>query len=108
MTAAGRRNEAPGERPHDTENWAPAALAGGAAVLAAPRIARAAETVKIGYVSPQTGPLAPFGEADSFILDGVRKALAKGISAGGKNYPVAIVVKDSQSNPNRAAKLRMS
>ena len=65
-----------------------------AATLAAPRIGRAAGTVRIGYVSPRTGPLAPFGEADAFVLDGARKALGRGFE---------IVVKDSQSNPNRAA-----
>ena len=25
-------------------------------------------TIKIGYVTPRTGPLAPFGEADNFVL----------------------------------------
>jgi branched-chain amino acid transport system substrate-binding protein len=80
---------------------AAAAMAGSA--LAAPRIARAAGGLKIGYVSPQTGPLAPFGEADSFTLAGARQAFAKGLAIGGKTWPVEIVVKDSQSNPNRAA-----
>ena len=31
--------------------------------------AHAADAVKIGYVSPQTGPLAPFGEADRWVID---------------------------------------
>ncbi|HEV2893262.1 MAG TPA: twin-arginine translocation signal domain-containing protein, partial [Actinomycetota bacterium] len=35
----------------------------------------AARTLKIGYVSPKTGPLAGFAEADDFILNGVRTAL---------------------------------
>ena len=34
--------------------------------------------IKIGYVSPQTGPLAGFGEADSFVVGGVRKAARQG------------------------------
>ncbi len=59
--------------------------------------------LKIGYVSPQTGPLAVFGETDNFILDGVRKALAGGIQAGGKTREVEIIVKDSQSSSSRAA-----
>src|SRR5207237_130136 len=37
-----------------------AAIAAGAA---APLL-WAADTIKLGYVSPQTGPLAPFGESD--------------------------------------------
>jgi branched-chain amino acid transport system substrate-binding protein len=35
--------------------------------LAAPAIAQGAK-IKLGYVSPQSGPLAAFAEADSFIL----------------------------------------
>ena len=39
----------------------------------------AATTVKLGYVSPRTGPLAAFGEPDDFIikgfLDGVKGGL---------------------------------
>jgi branched-chain amino acid transport system substrate-binding protein len=55
--------------------------------------------LKLGYVSPQTGPLAAFGEADSFVIDNFL-AVAK---SKGLNYE--IVVKDSQSNPNRAAEV---
>jgi branched-chain amino acid transport system substrate-binding protein len=57
--------------------------------------------VKIGYVSPQTGPLAGFGEADAFIIKGMSEAISKKL--GGR--PVEILVKDSQSDPNRAAAL---
>jgi branched-chain amino acid transport system substrate-binding protein len=59
--------------------------------------------IKLGYVSPQTGPLAGFGEADTFILDGVRAALKDGLMIGGTAHAVEILVKDSQSDPNRAA-----
>jgi branched-chain amino acid transport system substrate-binding protein len=62
-------------------------------------------TLKIGYVSPQTGPLAPFGEADRFTIQQMQAALKNGIVIGGKTYPVSIVVKDSQSNPNRAGEV---
>ncbi|MEJ8472781.1 ABC transporter substrate-binding protein [Roseibium algae] len=55
--------------------------------------------IKLGYVSPQTGPLASFAEADSFIIAGA-KAAAK---AQGLN--IEVIVKDSQSNPNRAAEV---
>jgi branched-chain amino acid transport system substrate-binding protein len=67
--------------------------------------ARSSETIKIGYVSPQTGPLAAFGEADNYVLAGVRQALSDGLASGGATFPVEIVVKDSQSNPNRAAEV---
>ena len=62
--------------------------------LAAPAIAQGAR-IKIGYVSPQSGPLAAFSEADQFILD------AFAGSDAGANFE--IIVKDSQSNSNRAA-----
>jgi len=64
--------------------------------LAAPAIAQGAK-IKLGYVSPQSGPLAAFSEADSFIIDGF---LA---SDAGSEFEV--IVKDSQSNPNRAAEV---
>jgi branched-chain amino acid transport system substrate-binding protein len=60
--------------------------------------------VKIGYVSPQTGPLAGFGETDNFVLGGIRKAVPS-LSIGGQKVPVEIVVRDSQSDPNRAAEV---
>jgi branched-chain amino acid transport system substrate-binding protein len=82
--------------------------AGGAlaatAALGMPAIAES-KSFKIGYVSPQTGPLAPFGEADSFVLAAVRERFKAGIKTGSGSVPVEITVKDSQSNPNRAAEV---
>ncbi|MEM1401338.1 MAG: ABC transporter substrate-binding protein, partial [Pseudomonadota bacterium] len=65
--------------------------------------ARAADTIKIGFVSPKTGPLAPFAESDDFVIGGVAEALKDGLTIDGTTYGVEIIVKDSQSNPNRAA-----
>ena len=79
------------------------ALAAGA-MWRAPAIA-AEKSFKLGYVSPQTGPLAPFGEADSFVLAQVRETFKSGVKIGAGSVPVEIVVKDSQSNPNRAAEV---
>lgn len=75
-----------------------------ASVLPAPWV-HAASTLKIGYVSPQTGPLAVFAEPDLFTLAQVKRALAGGIKTGGRNYAVEIIYKDSQSNSNRAAEV---
>ncbi|MFN3442702.1 MAG: ABC transporter substrate-binding protein, partial [Rhizobium rosettiformans] len=69
-------------------------LAYGLGGLAAPAIAQGAK-IKLGYVSPQTGPLASFGESDAY---NIASFLA---TEAGKNFE--IIVKDSQSNPNRAA-----
>lgn len=76
-----------------------------AASLAALPIAWAADTVKIGYVSPQTGPLAPFGEADKWVIEQMKVAFKDGIVIGGKKHAVQILLKDSQSNPNRAGEV---
>ncbi|HEY7253800.1 MAG TPA: ABC transporter substrate-binding protein [Methylomirabilota bacterium] len=67
--------------------------------------AQRARTLKIGYVSPQTGPLAGFGETDSFVVAGIRKAVGSGLSIRGQSAPVEILVRDSQSDPNRAAEV---
>ena len=65
----------------------------------------AGRKIKIGYVTPQTGPLAGFGEVDSFVLQGINAVFKTGITIAGVNHPVEILVKDSQSNPNRAAEV---
>ena len=81
----------------------------GAGIIASPALigqAHAANrTVKVGFVSPETGPLASFGSADDFILSGVRKAIGDGVMIAGKKYPVEFLVRDSQSNPSRAAEV---
>ena len=78
------------------------ALAGGS--VFAPKV-RAAKSIKFGYVSPQTGPLAAFAEADKFVISNFLKTVKDGIKIGSATYPVEVVVKDSQSNPNRAAEV---
>jgi len=63
------------------------------------------KVIKIGHVSPKTGPLAGFGEADGFILEQVRGILKKGLKVSGKTYPVEIISKDSQSSASRASEV---
>ncbi|MBN9273251.1 MAG: ABC transporter substrate-binding protein, partial [Mesorhizobium sp.] len=82
-------------------------VAGGAA-LALSRgtaFAQSAETLKVGFVRPRTGPLAGFGQTDGYVLDLARKALANGIELGGKKYSVEILDQDTQSDPSRAGQL---
>ena len=62
-------------------------------------------TIKIGYVSPRTGPDAAFTSSDPFVLSKVRAALAKGLTVGGKKYKVEIFTADSQSSDTRAAQV---
>ena len=73
--------------------------------LYAPAVHAQARTVRVGYVTPQTGPLAAFAEVDQFIIDGVLQALSGGIQSGGNTFTLEVIVKDSQSNPNRAAEV---
>jgi branched-chain amino acid transport system substrate-binding protein len=68
-----------------------------------PRARTTGRPLTIGYVSPQTGALAAFAEADGVVLDGVRAALAGGLERAGGTRQVDILVKDSQSDPRRAA-----
>lgn len=72
-----------------------AGLALSAGGLAAPALASGAK-IKLGYVSPQSGPLAAFSEADTFIINNF-------LASSGDDFEV--IVKDSQSNPNRAAEV---
>ena len=85
------------------------ALTIAAGALASPvvlRHARAADRViKLGFVSPRTGPIAAFGEADEFVMANLKPVLDKGVTIGGRNYPIQIIQRDSQSSANRAAEV---
>lgn len=67
-----------------------------ASSLALPALAQNAP-IRIGYVSPLSGPLSAFSEADAYMIRKFEQAAA----AQGLN--ILVVPKDSQSNPNRAA-----
>jgi branched-chain amino acid transport system substrate-binding protein len=74
-----------------------------ASSLPAPLVLAASKKIKIGHVSPRTGPLAPFAVADTFAISMVRQKYRNGLKIGRRTYEVEIISKDSQSNPNRAA-----
>lgn len=82
--------------------------AGAAGALAAisgfpmPAIAKP-KTIKFGFVTPQTGPLAIFAEPDRFVLEQFKTAIGNGVMINGSKHPVEFIVKDSQSNSNRAS-----
>lgn len=81
-------------------------LAAGAAAAssALPRLAIAQDKpLKIGYVSPLSGPRAAFGVADAWQLARMRSLLKDGLAvAGGQRLAVEIIHKDNQSDPNRS------
>ena len=80
-------------------------LPAGAFARVASEAAPAAQLIKIGFISPRTGPLGSFGEPDPYALALARKKLSKGLVIGGKRYAVQIIDKDNQSSPPRAAQL---
>ena len=83
------------------------ALAGAAALTgcAASDTRDGTPPIRLGYVSPQSGPLFAFGEADAFVVADVQRALVGGLKVGGRTHPVEILVRDSQSSPERAGDL---
>jgi branched-chain amino acid transport system substrate-binding protein len=60
-------------------------------------------TIKIGFISPETGQLSVFTQSNGYVLGRVRAALASGLTIGGKKYSVEIISQDSQSSSARAA-----
>jgi branched-chain amino acid transport system substrate-binding protein len=76
-----------------------AATAMGGSALAAPR------PVRLGLVVPQTGPLAFFSEQVPWTVAEITKALGGKVTIAGTEHPLEILVRDSQSNPNRAAEV---
>ncbi len=82
-------------------------LTGTSALLAAPAILRGTRAraqgapIRVGLVTPRTGPLAFFAEPLDFVLGEFSAALSEG--ANGR--PIEIIVKDSQSSASRAAEV---
>lgn len=64
------------------------------------------DTLVIGYVSPATGPLAPFGEADAFAIDQMKSWFEEHpLEVGDKTFDVKIIVKDAASDSTTAGKV---
>jgi branched-chain amino acid transport system substrate-binding protein len=83
--------------------------AGGTAAIASPWMFQssraAAKTIKIGQITPETGPIAPFGEPSKWVAEEISKFLGDGIMVAGEKHKVEILNRDSQSNPNRASEV---
>jgi branched-chain amino acid transport system substrate-binding protein len=88
------------------------AAAGSAGMVTSPwtfQSSRAApKTIKIGQITPETGPIAAFGEPSKWVADEVSKFLGDGIVVAGEKHKVEILNRDSQSNPNRASEVAAS
>jgi len=81
--------------------------AGGAAAVASPwtfQSSRAAtRPIKIGMITPETGPIAAFGEPSKWVAEEVAAFLGGTIEVAEEKHPLQILNRDSQSNPNRAS-----
>lgn len=63
------------------------------------------KSFRIGFVSPASGPLAIFAESDEFVMSQVRTLTEQGLLVGGQRYPVEILYRDSESNPDVATRV---
>ncbi|MGC9669593.1 ABC transporter substrate-binding protein [Planosporangium sp. 12N6] len=82
--------------------------AAGSAVLAgcgtrAAGSSRASAPIRIGFVSPQTGPLSNFAASDSFVVDSMRARFSSGVQLGSVTRPLQVIVRDSRSTAEGAA-----
>jgi branched-chain amino acid transport system substrate-binding protein len=56
-------------------------------------------TIKIGFISPESGELAGFGAANAFVLDAIRKYLRQhGVTVAGTRHEVTILTRDTRSS----------
>jgi len=68
-------------------------------------MAQSAVPLKIGFISPVSGPLGGFGQTDGYVLEQARKSLAGGVTMNGTGYAVELLDRDTQSDPARAGQL---
>jgi branched-chain amino acid transport system substrate-binding protein len=76
--------------------------------LALPTYLRAqtAGTIKVGYLTPATGPLGLFGETDGYTVQKIRDFLGGKLTCNnGNTYEIEFLERDTQSNPNKAAEI---
>lgn len=66
--------------------------------LATPSLA-AGKKIKIGFVSPRSGPLAPFSDSDDHVISEFMK------TAAARDMNIEIIIKDGQSNANRGSEV---
>lgn len=61
------------------------------AVLRATRAYAQSPTIRVGHVSPRTGPLAGFAEADDYVPEVVTQTFAGGIENNGRTSSIEII-----------------
>ena len=86
------------------ETTTTSAATGGTTVTTAAPSGGTGRAIKIGFVTPLTGAISNFGIPDKYCADRATEALKDGLVCGdGKTHPVSIIVRDSQSDSNRAS-----
>jgi len=66
--------------------------------------AASVKALKVGFVSPQTGPLAGFGEADKYEITQITAYFKKNpITVGSTRYNVQVILKDAPSSAAASA-----
>ena len=70
-----------------------------------PAVRAANPKLKLGFVTPATGPLAAFAQSDDFNAKIFAEFAKDGIKSAGGTFDIELVVRDSQSDPNRAAEV---
>jgi len=102
-----------GEEAQTTTTAGATTTSGGAATTttggATTTVSAAAEMgaeIKIGFVTPKTGPLAPFASTDAYMVERFTEFVGDGKLLGDKKkHPIKVEVADSQSDPNRAGQV---
>lgn len=61
--------------------------------------------LKVGYVTPRSGPLGAISEGDGWVIDQFRELMGGKIETATGTYDFEFIDKDTQSDPNRAADL---
>ena len=106
-TKGGASNNRPEKIDRDRRKLLKLAAAGSTGLITSPwtfQSSRAApKTIKIGQITPETGPIAAFGEPSKWVAEEVTKFLGGHLEVAGEKHPIQILNRDSQSNPNRAS-----
>jgi branched-chain amino acid transport system substrate-binding protein len=65
------------------------------------------KSITIGWIHPETGPLAGFGAPDNWVIQQIQQTdpYKNGFKIGGSTYDVVIKSYDTQSSPTRAGSL---
>jgi branched-chain amino acid transport system substrate-binding protein len=93
------------DRRHFLKTTAAASAIVAASPLFAPAVRAQNTKIRLGYVTPKTGPLAAFAQSDDFNVKLFSEAVKDGIKGAGGTYDVEVLLRDSQSDPNRAAEV---